>query len=215
MTPITCPQLPPAPTLGWVALATVLGLATLLPLWGCDAKKADPPPRSRPPAKQAPPARLADVVAKKEKALLARLAQHPDDLDAQLALANLYFDSDRPHRAVPAYTEVLKRRDEPNIRTDLGTCYKRMGILDKARAEYERVLRKHPGHIQATYNLAVVSELARDPRRAAELWERVAAMAPGTPIAGASLKHAANARRAARQQATTTTPASSDGAPRP
>ena len=109
----------------------------------------------------------------------------------------------------------LKHRDDPNVRTDLGTCYKRMGILDKARAEYERVLREHPAHIQATYNLAVVSALAGDQRRAAELWERVAAMAPGTPLARASLKHAAEAKRAAGRPATNTPPSSPEGDPRP
>lgn len=157
---------------------------------GCGGEKSPPP---------AAPSPRAAAAAGRESALLARLERNPGDHAARLALANLYYDSGRPHRAAPLYLEALKHRDDPAIRTDLATCYKRMGLLDRAKAEYKRVLDKYPGHLQATYNLAVVAKLAGDPERAAELWERAAKLAPGTPIARAALRHAAEARAAARK----------------
>ena len=149
--------------------------ALIVALAGCGDETADQsaqePARLEPEPKPRPPTR--------EDALLARVAQDEADVDAYLALGNLYYDSDRPHRAIPAYQEVLKHRpDDPNVRTDLGTRYKRLDKLDEARQQYELVLQKHPKHLGATYNLAVVTELAGDRRRAAELWERAAALAP-------------------------------------
>ena len=102
---------------------------------------------------------------------------------------------DKPHLAIPHYQEVLKHRpDDPDVRTDMGTCFKRMGALAQARAEYERVLEKHPEHAMATFNLGVVSSLVGDTERAAELWERTAELSPGTTIAEHAAKYAAQAR---------------------
>ena len=159
-----------------IALATALAVA----LCGCGGEDKSKP---------------ADQPTSQEDKLVGHLSRNPSDVEAHLALANLYYDTDRPHRAVPAYQEVLKHRpDDPNVRTDLGTCFKRLGQLIKARDEYEYVLRNDPEHVQATFNLAVVSLFAGDNLRAAELWERVASLAPGTPIAEDSQKHAAEAR---------------------
>ena len=160
-------------------------------------KPSGGPAKTRGPA--AGPAAAADT-ATREQALMAHLANHADDVDAQLALANLYYDTDRPHRAVPIYLDVLKERpDDADVRTDLGTCYKQMGLLDRARAEYERVAAAHPEHVQATYNLAVVHKLSGDELGAAELWDKVAAMAPGTKIASAATHLAAECRAAVQK----------------
>jgi Flp pilus assembly protein TadD len=177
----------------------VLLLAVIPPLAGCERERGERAPRpAAPPTARSP----AGGLAAREKALRARVQQHPEDLQAALTLAHLYYDTDRPHRAVPLYRAVLEHKDDPGVRTDLGTCYKRMGFLDKARAEYERVLADHPNHLQATYNLAVVSELAGDLPRAASLWERAAGLAPpGSNIARAASQHAAAARRALDQRA--------------
>jgi Flp pilus assembly protein TadD len=114
---------------------------------------------------------------------------------AQLQLANLYYDTGRPQLAGAAYRAVLEQQpDNPSVRTDLGTCYKRMGELAKARAEYETVIGEHPGHIQATFNLGIVCEMLGDDAGAAAHWERVGAMAPGTPVARQALRFAAQAR---------------------
>lgn len=180
--------------------------ASLLPLVGCDSTTTP-----QLPAKDAPQlhplAARAQELALQEVRLRQHLAAHSDDTATRLALANLYYDMDRPHRAVPLYLAVLRERpDDVSARTDLGTCYKEMGHLGQARAEYERVLAKHPGHVQATYNLAVVSELAGDRAKAAELWERVATLAPGTEMAKAATAHAAAARRAEEATAKTASP---------
>ena len=173
---------------------SLLPALLLVALCACDQERRPPPaqaPQPTTPTDSAP--------ATREERLVAHVAQHPDDVAALLALANYYYDADRPHRAAPLYLEALKHRpDDPAVRTDLGTCYKNMGLLDKAAAEYQRVLRDHPDHLQATFNLAVVSKLAGDEARAAQLWERAAALSPGTAVAQNALQLAAEARRGAQ-----------------
>ncbi len=134
----------------------------------------------------------------KEQALIARLAENPSDVNARIALAHHYYDTNNPRQAIPVYKEVLKRRpNELTVRTDLGTCYKRIGNLESAQAEYERVIREQPKHIQAIYNLAVVLYLGDDPKRAAELWEQVAEISPDPNTVQQALKNAAEARQKA------------------
>ena len=177
------------------ATAVFLGLVC-----GCSSEDA---PRQSRATEQAPPAGHAHDAHAGELALQKRVAGNPADLNALLALANFYYDADRPHRAIPLYLGILKHDpDNLGVRTDLGTCYKEMGQLDLAQAEYERVLAEHPGHLQATYNLAVVNELAGNRLRAAELWERAATLAEGTPLAKSALEHAAAARKAAAPSGT-------------
>jgi Flp pilus assembly protein TadD len=180
----------------WKAGPALLLAALLVVLPSC-GKEEKPKGPSLQPAMQGPPGRSAPEAAELEQALLARLANNPEDMKAQLQLANLYYDTGRPQLAAPAYRAVLEQQpDNPSVRTDLGTCYKRMGELGEARTEYETVIRKHPGHIQATFNLGVVCELLGDHAKAAEHWERVGAMAPGTPVARQALRFAAEARAA-------------------
>ncbi|MFW6163063.1 MAG: tetratricopeptide repeat protein [Planctomycetota bacterium] len=204
----------PGPTGRRADLAALL-LAAILPLAGCERERGGPaqgPDAAGPATGQG----AAASRSARERALVARVQQHPDDLQAALSLGHLYYDTDRPHRAVPLYRAVLEHHDDPAVRTDLGTCYKRMGLLDKARAEYERVLADHPKHLQATYNLAVVSELAGELPRAADLWERAADLAPpGSAIARAARQHAAAARKALAQTApgTARAPATKESQP--
>jgi len=181
-----------------LAARGMLAAALLHLLCGCGSEEAPRPPKA---TEEAPPAthgHAHGAPAAKEMALRKRVQENPADLNAVLALANFYYDEDRPHRAAPIYLEVLKHHpDMLGVRTDLGTCYKELGRLAEARAEYERVLTEHTGHVQATFNLAVVWDLEGNLTKAAELWERAAALAEGTPIGKNARELAAAARKAA------------------
>ena len=178
-------------------------------LAGCGPKEPTPTRQGAKPGSRSAPsaaaprqtesaAQQAQRIAAAEAALKNQLLQVPSSMEARLALGNLYFDTDRPHRAVVEYQIVLKATPcAPNVRTDLGTCYKRMNQLDLARAEYEKVLKGHPKHFMATFNLGVVTELQGDRLGAAKLWERAAFLNPESRIAVAALKYAAAARKAA------------------
>lgn len=173
---------------GWfrATLAVVCAVVLLASLWGSGKKEKALP---------------LSPEAKREAQLLRRVEANSHDTEAQRALGNLYYDTDRPHMAIPPYLEVLDHHpDDPAVRTDLGTCYKRLGALAQARFEYERVLKSHPDHVQTLFNLAVVAHLEEKYTEAAELWERVVAKAPGSKIAPSALKHAMDARAMAAKK---------------
>jgi len=175
----------------------------LLPACGGEEKPKPPASKSKTTQRASAPNSLIQKMLQ----VAAHVAANPNDNEARLTLANLYYDAKRPDLAAPIYKTALERQpDHFDARTDLGTCYKRLGKLDLARAEYERVIAEHPDHVQATFNLAVVVELAGDPQRAAKLWERVATLAPGTPMARTSLEYAASARSGAGPAAKTAPP---------
>jgi len=130
------------------------------------------------------------------------LAKHPKHLAAdlkiakcRLMLANQLYDTGRFKEAIPYYKKVLEKDpDNPNVRTDMGTCYKRIDALQQAAAEYGRALKKNPNHIQANYNLAVVVQMLGDNRRAAKIWDHVAAIAPESKIGRYAKQYADEAR---------------------
>jgi len=133
-----------------------------------------------------------------ENQLLAALVANPNDVQARLTLANLYFDMKRLRLAIPAYEQVLEALpDDPNIRTDLGTCYKRLGQLDRAQIEFERATKNHPQHVQSAYNLAIVLDQAGKFAAAALQWDRVTQIATNPKVTETARRNAEAARQKA------------------
>ena len=72
--------------------------------------------------------------------------------------------------------------DNPNLWLDLGLADYRLGRQDEARAAFER-LRAFPGFEGvADFHLGLVAARSGDRRRAAELWQRLAADAPDVSL---------------------------------
>jgi Flp pilus assembly protein TadD len=88
--------------------------------------------------------------------LKQRIATNPNDVQALSQLANMYMDVGKFPQAIGYYEQALRVRDDPNVRTDLGICYKQAGQLDKSYAEFARVVEMSPGQWQPLYNLAIV-----------------------------------------------------------
>jgi tetratricopeptide (TPR) repeat protein len=127
---------------------------------------------------QAPAAPALDTAhaAELERAANAR----PNDADARLELANLYFNAERFDLATPWYEAVLKL-DSKNVNasTDLGVCYYYTNQIDRALAQFDVSLRLDPRHVKTLFNQGVVLAFGkRDLRGAEQSWQQVVALEP-------------------------------------
>ncbi len=115
--------------------------------------------------------------------LRAYVAEHPEDADAVLQLANLNFDIRNWMRAEELYRQYLQLRPEDaNVMTDLGITYRESKKFPEALAQFDQAQKLSPGHWQAYYNEVVV--LAFDLKRyedADRVMAELQKLQPGNP----------------------------------
>jgi tetratricopeptide (TPR) repeat protein len=85
------------------------------------------------------------------------LETNPKDLEIIIALGNVNYDMGEWKDAVESYLKALAI-DSTNVdvRTDMGTAYKQMGLIDLAEREFKKGIAINPKHAKAHYNLGVV-----------------------------------------------------------
>jgi tetratricopeptide (TPR) repeat protein len=98
--------------------------------------------------------------------LEAAVAANPKDPGTHLRLANGLHDLGMLPRAIEQYNVYLKMHpDDPDARVDLGICYDQMGLMDSVQAdryfglaiqEMQTVVKAHPTHQPAAFNLGIV-----------------------------------------------------------
>jgi cytochrome c-type biogenesis protein CcmH/NrfG len=85
------------------------------------------------------------------------LKKDPKNLSAWAELGNLYFDTDQPKEAIEAYRKYLAiKPDNPNVRTDMGIMFRKLGDFDRAIQEFREAARNDPNHINSRYNIGLV-----------------------------------------------------------
>jgi tetratricopeptide (TPR) repeat protein len=88
------------------------------------------------------------------------LAQDPKNYQVWLQLGNDYFDTEQPQKAVNAYSKALeidpKHQNTPNVLTDQGVMYRKMGLFDKAVENFDKASKLDPKHAQSLFNLGIV-----------------------------------------------------------
>lgn len=128
------------------------------------------------------PADYSQRIAEAEKIL----SQDPKNYQVWVQLGNDYFDTEQPQKSVNAYAKALEidsnRQDTPNVLTDQGVMYRKMGLFDKAVANFEKANRLDPKHLQSLYNLGVVyaNDLKQNDK-AIDAWQRYIAIDPMSP----------------------------------
>ena len=102
------------------------------------------------------------------------VAKDPKNAQVWNQLANDYFDTDQPQKAVNAYAKVLELDpNNVNVLTDQGIMYRKIGWYDKAIANFEKAQATDPKHLQSLYNLGIVymADL-KQPEKAREIWTK-------------------------------------------
>jgi tetratricopeptide (TPR) repeat protein len=81
----------------------------------------------------------------------------PKNLSAWVELGDLYFDSDQPREAIEAYSQYLAvKPDNPDVRTDMGIMFRKLGEFDRALEEFRKAVQSDPNHINSRYNIGLV-----------------------------------------------------------
>ena len=121
------------------------------------------------------------MVRQQLDALKQKVAANPNDFDSLVQLGNMYSDVAKFPQAIDYYERALRVREEANVRTDLGICYKRAGRLDDALAAFKKVSDESPQSWQAVYNLAIVDGEMKKFDDARVQLAKLKQMRPGDP----------------------------------
>ena len=108
---------------------------------------------------------------------------NPSDPGPLVQLGNTYYDHQFYPEAIKYYGQALQLKpDDPDVRTDMGTAMYYAGSPEKGIAELEKVLKAHPKHVNALFNLGVIQmDGLHDNKAAITTWERLLASNPDYP----------------------------------
>lgn len=102
------------------------------------------------------------------------VANDPKNLNAWISLGNDYFDSQQAQKAIQAYAKALELKpDNPDVLTDQGIMFRKVGWFDRALANFEKAQKLNPNHLQSLYNIGVVYAVdLKQPEKAIPFWNR-------------------------------------------
>ena len=125
------------------------------------------------------PQRMPQQIMQMVQAYKAALAKNPKDLEANIGLANLEFDSGQWDKAVEYYSRAIAIDPRnADVRVDRAIAYHATGKNDVAQKELLQVTRERPDHKNAWLNLGVVSRELGDRAQAIRAWERYLELDP-------------------------------------
>lgn len=133
------------------------------------------------PAGAGSPTDYTQRIAQAEKVV----AQDPKNLNAWISLGNDYFDTEQTQKAINAYGKALEiEPNNPNVLTDQGVMFRKVGWYDKALANFEKANRLDPNHLQSLFNAGIVYAVdLKQPEKATPLWHRYLKLDSNSPTA--------------------------------
>jgi len=166
---------------GFISGATV---AILRGTKGAEKTAMVQKPQIAPPGAPAPapPARDSIEAASQIQTLKEIVKKDPKNLPAWVELGNLYFDTDQPKEAIEAYSRYLAvKPDNPDVRTDMGIMYRKLGQFDRALEEFRKAARSDPKHVNSRYNIGLVLlHDKQDIQGAIKAWEEYLKVDPNS-----------------------------------
>jgi tetratricopeptide (TPR) repeat protein len=94
--------------------------------------------------------------------LKQEIERDPNNVSALMQLGTMYMDAGKFPQAIEYFERALKIRDDPQVRTDLGICYRNNGDAEKSLAQFQQVVRSNPDQWQALFNeVIILAEMRR------------------------------------------------------
>ncbi len=111
------------------------------------------------------------------------VAANPGNLQAWVALGNEYFDSNQFMDSIEAYDKALEiQPNSPDVLTDQGVMFRRLGWFDRAIANFEKASEIDPTHATSIYNQGIVYRYdLQDFPKAQVAWTRFLEVSPAGP----------------------------------
>ena len=111
------------------------------------------------------------------------VASDPQNFQAWVTLGNQYFDGNQFMDAIEAYDKALEiKPNSPNVLTDQGVMFRRLGWFDRAIKNFEKANEINPNHATSLYNLGVVYRYdLKDFAKAQEAWKQFLEINPTGP----------------------------------
>lgn len=133
------------------------------------------------PAGAGSPTDYTQRIAQAEKVV----AQDPKNLNAWISLGNDYFDTEQSQKAINAYGKALEiEPNNPNVLTDQGVMFRKVGWYDKALANFEKATKLDPNHLQSLFNAGIVYAVdLKQPEKATPYWSRYLKLDSNSPTA--------------------------------
>jgi tetratricopeptide (TPR) repeat protein len=112
-----------------------------------------------------------------------RAAAHPDDMTLTLQLANLLHDGHFYEKAIASYkTYLMKNPKNADARVDMGICYKELGNFPEAKNQMKTALQIVPNHLNAHFNLGIVSLSEGDIEESNIWFKKTVALDPASEV---------------------------------
>jgi tetratricopeptide (TPR) repeat protein len=117
--------------------------------------------------------------------LKARLNKDNNDIDAAIALGNIFYDQGDAGQSIIYYRRALDiNPDLAAVRTDLGTMYWRNDDINLAEQAFRETIARDPGFGHAYVNLGLLLHRAKnDVRGARDIWQKLLAVNPEHDVA--------------------------------
>jgi cytochrome c-type biogenesis protein CcmH/NrfG len=104
---------------------------------------------------------------------LAALGRDSTDVQANIGIANVLYDTGNWSEAIVHYRAALRRdSSQTNALVDLGVCYYNLSQSDDAEACFLLALQRDPHQAVALYNLGIVNERRKDYDEAFQFFHR-------------------------------------------
>jgi len=113
--------------------------------------------------------------------LKQEIERDPNNVAALMQLGTMYMDAGKFPQAIEYFERALAVRNDPQLRTDLGICYRNNGDAAKSLAQFREVVQSNPEQWQALFNeVIILGETRRFDEARAEL-VKLQKLRPGDP----------------------------------
>lgn len=114
-----------------------------------------------------------------DEGTMSVLANLPTDYNSLVRLGHQTMDAGNYALAAECYKRALAiDGSSHDVRTDYGACLHGMGLPERALQEFYRVIREHPEHSIANFNIGIVYYTIDQPDSAKFYWEKYLELDP-------------------------------------